>query len=95
MVENKGIKRDHKLILVNQEQMELTGISRVESFDSEEISLATDFGLVGIKGEDLDMRNLNLEQGVVEVVGLVTEVIYTSDKFGAQGSKGLLKRFFK
>jgi len=86
---------DHKLVLFNQEQMELTGINRVESFNPEEILLETELGLVAIKGEDLDMHNLNLEQSLVEITGLVTEIIYTGEKAGAMGKRGFLERIFK
>jgi len=94
-MENKLSAKDHKLVLLNQEQMELTGISRVESFNPEEILLETEMGLVAIKGEDLDIRNLNLEQSLVEIVGLVTEIIYTGEKSLGQGRKGLFERIFK
>jgi len=94
-MENKLSAKDHKLVLLNQEQMELTGISRVESFNPEEILLETEMGLVAIKGEDLDIRNLNLEQSLVEIVGLVTDIIYTGEKSLGQGRKGLFERIFK
>lgn len=89
------IAKDHKLVLINQEQLELTGISRVESFNPEEILLETQLGLVAIKGEDLDIRNLNLEQGVVEIDGLVTDIIYTGEKTDALSKKGFIARLFK
>lgn len=95
MVETKAMRKDHKLVLSNQEQMDLTGISRVESFNPEEILVETDLGLIAIKGEDLDMRNLNLEQGIVEIIGLVTDIIYTSEKAGGKGRKGFFERVFK
>lgn len=89
------MRKDHKLVLHNQEQMDLTGISRVESFNPEEILVETDAGLIAIKGEDLDMRNLNLEQGIVEIFGLVTDIIYTGEKAGGKGRKGFFERIFK
>ncbi len=95
MAETKTVQNDHKLVLHNQEQMDITGVSRVESFNPEEILLETDFGLVAIKGEELDMRNLNLEQGIVEIIGLVTDIIYTGEKSGGPGRKGLFERIFK
>lgn len=94
MAESKMSIKDHKLVLINQEQMELTGIARVESFNPEEILLETDAGLLAIKGEDLDIRNLNLEQSLVEIVGLITEIIYTGEK-AAGNRKGFLERMFR
>ena len=48
-----------------------------------------------IKGDALDIRNLNLEQKRVEIVGLITEIAYTGEKTGGIGKKGLLERIFK
>lgn len=94
MSETKGTAKDHKLVLLNQEHLELTGIYRVESFNPEEILMETELGLVAIKGEDLDIRNLNLEQSIVEIVGLIMEIIYTGEKAGL-GKKGFFERIFK
>lgn len=93
MAESRTAGAEHKLTLLNQEQMELTGVSRVESFNPEEISLEIDNGLLSIKGEGLDMHNLNLERGVVEVVGLVTEIRYSAEK--AARRRGILEKIFK
>ncbi|HBI55968.1 MAG TPA: sporulation protein YabP, partial [Firmicutes bacterium] len=57
MAESKIPGTEHKLVLLNQEQMDLSGISRVESFNPEEILLETSLGLLTIKGEGLDMHN--------------------------------------
>lgn len=93
MAENKT--QDHKLVLTNQEQMELTGIIRVESFNPEEIVLETDCGVLAIKGEELDINNLNLENRLVEIAGHITEIIYTGQDSVGQGRKGWLERIFK
>ena len=95
MSDTKTNGKEHRLLLLNQEQLDLTGISRVESFNPDEILMETDLGLMAIKGEDLDIRNLNLEQGVVEIVGLIMEIIYTGEKAGVLGKKGFLQRIFK
>lgn len=95
MSDTKINGKEHKLVLINQEQLDFTGISRVESFNPEEILMETALGLVAIKGEDLDIRNLNLEQGIVEIVGLIMEIIYTGEKAGALSKKGILQRIFK
>jgi len=95
MSDAKLTAKDHKLVLINQEHMEFTGVLRVESFNPEEILLETQLGLVAIKGEDLDIRNLNLEQSIVEIVGLVLEIVYTGEKTAGLGKKGLFERIFK
>ncbi|HBS93298.1 MAG TPA: sporulation protein YabP, partial [Firmicutes bacterium] len=69
-----------------------SGISRVESFNPEEILLETSLGLLTIKGEGLDMHNLNLERGVVEIAGLVTEIRYSER---TAGKRSILEKIFR
>ncbi len=92
MAESKIPGAEHKLVLLNQEQMDLSGISRVESFNPEEILLETSLGLLTIKGEGLDMHNLNLERGVVEIAGLVTEIRYSER---TAGKRSILEKIFR
>lgn len=93
MADSKVSGTEHKLALLNQEQMDITGVSRIESFNPEEILLETSHGLLMIKGEGLDMQNLNLERGVVEIVGLVTEIRYSGER--AAGKRSILDKIFK
>ncbi|MDD3072802.1 MAG: sporulation protein YabP [Eubacteriales bacterium] len=92
MAESKIPGTEHKLVLLNQEQMDLSGISRVESFNPEEILLETSLGLLTIKGEGLDMHNLNLERGEVEIAGLVTEIRYSER---TAGKRSILEKIFR
>ena len=91
---NSGVY--HHLSLENREKMDLVGVIKVESFDSEEIIMDTEMGLLAIKGENLYIKHLNLEQGEVKITGLVMELAYAEHKNRAGGrSKGFLERIFK
>lgn len=93
MAESKAPGTEHKLVLLNQEQMELSGVTRVESFNPEDIILETSHGLLNIKGEGLDMHNLNLEQGEVVILGLVTEIRYSGES--STHKRGFFDKLFK
>ncbi len=54
---------EHQLTIVGRRKMELTGVIHVESFDNEEIILETELGLLAIRGEDLHIKQLTLEEG--------------------------------
>ena len=86
----------HQFTLENREKMDLVGVVNVESFDSEEIIMDTEMGLLAIKGENLHIKHLNLEQGEVKITGLVMELAYAEHKKRSGGrSKGLLEKIFK
>lgn len=93
MAEHRSIGGEHKLILLNREQMDISGTIRVESFNPEEIVLETNSGLLNIKGEKLDVKNINLERGQVEIVGVVAEIRYCLAK--AQGRRGFFNKLFR
>ena len=46
-------------------------------------------------GENLHVKNLNLEQGQVELTGRVDSLIYTESKSLGQKGESLLSRLFQ
>lgn len=93
MIEPNRPKRQ-EIKMLNRKVMEISGVLNVESFDSEEFLLETECGFLTIKGNQLHMKNLNLEQGLVAIEGMVDEMVYLDSS--AQGkSKSLIGKLFK
>lgn len=90
---NKTTKRQ-EIRMLNRKLLEITGVLNVESFDSEEFLLETDMGFLMIKGHNLHIKNLNLEQGLVAIEGLVNKMEYL-DANSQDKSKGFLGKLFK
>ncbi|WP_040953049.1 sporulation protein YabP [Gorillibacterium massiliense] len=93
MVEQVKTKRQ-EVRMLNRKVLEITGVLNVESFDAEEFLLETECGFLTIKGQNLHIKNLNLEQGLVAIEGLVNDLGYV-DGNGQHKSKGLLGKLFK
>ena len=55
--------------------------------------LETELGMLTIKGKDLHMGRLMLEQGEVEMEGNVDSIVYSGSNPAKKGS--LLKRMFQ
>lgn len=85
----------HRLIITNREAMEVTGVLHVDSFDDEEVILETEQGLLAVRGEDLHIKQLNLEKGELAIEGLILELAYSDDKRFRDRGKGLFERLFK
>jgi sporulation protein YabP len=66
----------HGLTLTNCEVLEASGVTFVSSFDDCEVILDTTHGPLFIKGEDLHINLLNLEEGKVVVVGRISLLEY-------------------
>ncbi|MEF2247612.1 MULTISPECIES: sporulation protein YabP [unclassified Paenibacillus] len=90
---NKGLKQQ-EVKMINRKVLELTGVMNVESFDSEQFLLETNLGYLSIQGQNLHMKHLSLEQGIVIIEGYVHSLAY-KDSAGASKSKGLLGKIFK
>ncbi|GAK09991.1 sporulation protein YabP [Geomicrobium sp. JCM 19038] len=85
---------DHEVIMKGRKLLEISGVKEVQSFDSEEFLLETVMGFLSVRGHDLHMKNLNVEEGIVSIVGKVDDLIYV-DSSGSGKPKGLFGKLFK
>lgn len=85
----------HKLLLQGRKSVELTGVKEIVSFDAKEVVLQTTMGVLVIRGNDLFVKRLTVEQGEVDLEGQVDSFVY-ADKPGKAGDgDSLLKRLFR
>ncbi|PTM54809.1 sporulation protein YabP [Desmospora activa] len=89
-------RTNHQVMMVGRNTLEVTGVVSVESFDSEEFLLHTECGYLGIRGNNLHIKNLNLEEGRVAIQGELYEMSYLDDG-SARGekTKSFLGRLFR
>jgi sporulation protein YabP len=71
--------KHHALSLRDRHLLELTGVTKVESFDEHEIALSTQLGMLSVKGENLHIRHLDLENGDLQLDGTVVTLSYQQD----------------
>ena len=85
----------HRLIVTDREYTEITGVLHVESFDEEEIVLETELGLLALRGEKLDIKELNLDEKLLTVEGLILEAAYSDEASAREKGKGIFSRIFR
>ena len=51
---------DHDVIMRGRKLLDITGVKQVESFDNEEFILETVMGFLSIRGQNLQMKNLDV-----------------------------------
>jgi len=98
MAEARELSEEYKLILTNRKSLFIEGVEHVVNFSEEEIILDTKMGYLVLKGEKLDVTQLNLEDGNLEVEGLFKCIDFSSDpaqRSLKNKSKGLLERLLK
>ena len=69
---------EHRVVLEDREQLTVSGVEEVESFDEGTILLTTTQGELEIQGEGLHIEKLSLDGGDLRVEGLVTALLYQS-----------------
>ena len=66
----------HHIILEEREQLSISGVEEVESFDENTILLITAQGALEIQGEGLHIEKLSLDGGDLKVEGRVNALLY-------------------
>lgn len=97
MEAKKDIKIEDKksnLILENRRKLTINGVIEVINFNETQILLNTDVGTMIVKGKELKMNKLDVQNGDVVITGKVDSFVYTSDKSKVK-KDSILSRLFK
>jgi len=70
------LQMPHKLTLNQREDLNLTGVTEVVSFDDASVILKTHLGTLTVQGQDLVLKTLSVEGGQVAVSGHISSLFY-------------------
>lgn len=70
---------NHGISLLERKNLVITGVKKIENFDSEQFLLDTIMGFLLIKGEGLELIKLDTIQANVSIKGLVHSINYVED----------------
>jgi len=87
-------RQEHKVEINQRKEIEISGVKELDSFDNEEFLLETTMGYLVIRGQGLQLKNLNVEEGFVQIMGKVYEMTYV-DNHNGERAKGLFGKLFK
>ncbi|WP_077623913.1 sporulation protein YabP [Sediminibacillus massiliensis] len=85
---------EHHIKMNNRKSLEISGVKEVDSFDNEEFLLQTVMGYLIVRGENLQMKNLDVGEGNVSIKGKIFELSYLDEQHGEK-AKGLFSKLFK
>lgn len=86
-------QKKQNLVLRNQTELELTGIIKLLSMNNNEFIVQTNFGDVFIKGDNLEMKQLDTEKGIIWINGKIIGFEYLDVKKPKEQS--FLKKLFR
>ena len=84
--------REHGVSLVDRKRLSLTGVEDVDCFNEQIVVLRTPLGTLTVAGAGLNLSQLTLEDGRVEIDGEVDSLEYSG---GKKKSGGLMGRLFR
>lgn len=87
------MENGHVVNIDNRERISVTEVTDIQSFNEETIFLNLKNGGLIIKGEELHIQKLDLEEGRVLITGSIGSALYTQKK--DRQEKGFLKKIFK
>lgn len=95
MLDDKKTVFKHKVVVEQRELALLTGILDVISFDEESIIAETDLGIIILRGANLHVNRLNLDNGELDIDGEISSVIYEDTNSFSKGKASFLSKMFK
>ncbi len=85
------VAREQKLVLINRENMTVSGAKEVLSFGENMIELDTNMGLLTVKGEGLKLLTISTEEEKAEISGRIASMEYKKQR----EKQSILKTLFK
>lgn len=84
--------KPHNLIMKERNELSITGVSDVDSFDETSIVAYTSCGELTISGKELHISSLNIDTGELTVDGEIASLVYLDNKPKSSGFFGKVFR---
>ena len=85
---------NHSISITERQNIQISGITKIDSFDSEEFLLETSAGPIGIKGKDLEIIKLDTYEGTIMIKGIVDAFSYF-DTGKSKKENSIITKLFK
>ena len=85
---------NHSISITERQNIQISGITKIYSFDNEEFLLETSAGPLGIKGKDLEIIKLDTYEGTIMIKGVVDAFSYF-DTGKSKKENSIITKLFK
>lgn len=86
---------NHSVNIVERKSIVISGVKKIENFDSEEFLLETNMGFLIIKGSELEIIKLDTFQGNVSIKGQINSLNYMDSPNKKNKEEGVFSKLFK
>jgi sporulation protein YabP len=97
MIEDKKVSKPktQNLILENREKLSVSGVIDVESFNDESVIIDTELGVLVVRGEDLHINKLNIDNSELSIEGDIISCEYSDRDDSRSKGFGFFGKMFK
>lgn len=92
---NQRTAKKHNITINNREDIKMSGILDVLSFDEELVICQSDIGVLVLKGAELHVKKLDLDNGVLELTGYIMGLQYEQDHVLSKNKPSIFSKIFK
>ena len=85
---------NHGISLLERKNLVITGVKKLDNFDSEQFLIETIMGYIIIKGENLELVKLDTLQGNVTIKGMINSINYAEEN-KKDRENSIFNRLFK
>lgn len=86
---------NHAIQIIERKNVLITGVKRIENFDSKEFFIESTHGFILIKGEELELVKLDTFQGNLNIKGKVNSLIYIDEAGKKAKGESVISKLFK
>lgn len=91
--ETASLFTSQSIYLKDKKQLEITGIKKIESLNSEEFLIDTSLGMLLVRGSDLQMTQLDIDKGNLWISGTINLIEYLENT--KKEKTGFFSKVFK
>ena len=81
--------------LNNREILKLTGVQHIDIFETERIVLLTEQGILEVQGVQLNITQLDLDAGVLQITGNIDALFYPQERHKQKHKKQSQQSFIQ
>ena len=85
---------NQNITIISRQSISISGITKIDSFDSEEFFIETSMGMLGVKGRELEIVKLDTYDGTISIRGVIDGLTYL-DNNKKKKDENAISRLFK
>lgn len=92
-IKNTKIQSNHAVHIDARKRIDITGVTQVITFNEDSVVLHTTMGTLNIKGKEMKVNKLNVDNGDMSIEGEVSALVYTTKD--TTNKESIIKKLFK